>query len=63
MKKIINSEKKMIKGRHCDRCGHYLSEDEFDKYGSWNYTCQACGFRYIHGMNLEELSEHWRCDY
>jgi len=53
----------ITKGRHCDRCGHYLSEDEFDRYGSWNYTCQACGFRYIHGMNLEELSEHWRCDY
>jgi len=35
-------------GRHCEECGHYLSDEEFDKYGSWKYNCNNCGYRYIH---------------
>lgn len=50
------------KGRNCDNCGHHLSEEEFDRYGSWNYTCEKCGFRYIHGSKTaeEQLEEKLR---
>lgn len=45
----------MVKGRSCDNCGHQLSEQEFDKYGSWNYTCGRCGFKYNHnGKPVDE---------
>ena len=43
--------------RVCDNCGHYISEDEFDRYGSWNYRCDECGFRYIHGSDIDKLKE------
>jgi SPP1 gp7 family putative phage head morphogenesis protein len=42
------------KGRNCDRCGQHLEEEDYDRSGSWNYTCPKCGFRYIHGMDLDE---------
>ena len=42
------------KGRNCDKCGKHLSDEDYDKYGSWNYTCPKCGFRYKHGMNLDD---------
>ena len=48
----------MMKGRICDRCGHYLSDDEYDRYGSWNYTCDKCGFRYIHGSTSLDKNIH-----
>ena len=37
-------------GRTCDECGKYLTDADFDKPGSWNYTCPKCGYRYIHGQ-------------
>ena len=52
-----------LKGRNCDRCGHVLYEKDYDRYGSWNYTCPSCGFRYIHGMSLDELKDKWRASY
>jgi predicted RNA-binding Zn-ribbon protein involved in translation (DUF1610 family) len=39
------------KGRKCDSCGKQLSEEEFEKYGSWNYTCEKCGFSYKHSSS------------
>ena len=42
----------MGKGRNCDNCGHYLSDEEFDRYGTWSYTCEKCGFRYRHQLQV-----------
>ena len=37
-------------GRRCDNCGKNLKEEDFDRSGSWNYTCPKCDFRYKHGL-------------
>jgi len=37
------------RGHNCDECGHYLNDNEYDRYGSWSYRCKKCGFRYKHG--------------
>lgn len=51
----------MGKGRECDNCGHHLSDEEFESYGSWNYTCSKCGFRYRHSSSktAEEQVEEY----
>jgi len=45
-------------GRNCDKCNEDLSEEDYDRSGSWNYICPKCGFRYIHGMDLDEVEEN-----
>lgn len=41
-------------GHSCDKCGANLDEEDYDRPGSWNYTCPKCKFRYKHGMKLDE---------
>lgn len=47
----------MKDGRHCDECGTYLNNDDFDKRGSWSYTCPKCGYRYIHGSPIKIVNK------
>lgn len=42
----------MDKGRCCDNCGRYLSEDEYMGAFSWSYDCSGCGFQYYHSSVL-----------
>jgi DNA-directed RNA polymerase subunit RPC12/RpoP len=42
------------KGRECDNCGKSLKDEDYDRYGSWSYTCPKCGFRYLHGSKTAE---------
>ena len=42
----------MNNGRDCDNCGCGLSEEDYDRYGSWSYNCPGCGFHYIHSSSL-----------
>ena len=39
-----------ILGRQCDECGKLLSDNDYDKYGSWSYKCPKCGYRYVHSI-------------
>jgi hypothetical protein len=48
------------KGRSCDKCGASLKDEDYDKAGSWSYTCPKCDFRYMHGLtdlSKEELND------
>ena len=36
------------KGHKCDKCGKQLSNDDYESYGSWSYTCPKCGYKYEH---------------
>lgn len=44
----------MADGRECAKCGHHLRDKEFKSYGSWDYTCRECGFKYNHSSYLSE---------
>jgi DNA-directed RNA polymerase subunit RPC12/RpoP len=45
-------------GRKCKDCGTELSDEDFDEYGSWNYTCPECGTSYKHGDD-DPYEQNW----
>ncbi len=38
-------------GHFCDSCECYLNDSDYERFGSWSYTCKHCGFTYRHGAS------------
>lgn len=57
-----------MNGHNCDNCERDLADKDYERYGSWSYTCRNCGFKYIHSSHksaneqVDEFNGHFESE-